>query len=847
MTVASSTTPETVSETDEEGLQKHYDVILCGTGLIQSILAAALARQGYSCLHLDSDDVYGALEAVWTYDKLHELQQRRWCSADPATEGAAARAAGIKVDIPLLYDHQDNGQLAGLEFHSIYPSMTNTTALTISSLVQTPMGNGRITAMDPSSIQVTLDYPPLSLPSLQPNQRIVDCESSEAPTQTAVLNTLGVLEFSLTTQVNDEAGERAPEPSLEVRLKSHHGIIPRLPQILKHTLWDLSFMAIFANGPAVHTLLESNVAEYLEFKSVEGLLWWDSAMGALVPVPCAKNQVFTSRLVASPMEKRKLMKVLSLFMDYGTTTATAPMSGQEEQPDDDPLNESAHDNHPKHDMQDEDNEVLVQSLNERHLNQGRSLARPQNKAVATIELDRLRAFLELHPNIPFEDYLSKQHSLSPKLTQIIRFALALDTNTTTSSADHEIASPSSSTSLPLHGLAKDISNLTQHLQSLGRYGSTAMLAPMYGSGELSQAFCRSAAVFGATYLLRRRPCGINVLAEEGEADGHRQPLLTVVVEGEEVKQGEHDSTPPALPSRSLSYKKIACSHVVVPRTTLASPDSTRNISPRQKRIVRRMSLLQKPLVSSEPGHESNNHPDQRHLMIFPPKTLMGQDHVIYGMTADESIQVAPKGFTILYLTTVIPPQSGDGGAKKDESTIRVTTKLLDEVAKMLLSSSSSSDNTEVYHTTFSYVALDDGEHVDADQRTSAPRADAYPTSVHLCPSLGATVTADVAFLQAQILFDQICSNNGTDPHPRSFMGLSSTLQRVLEERGRPVHESEDNEQAMLSSALGMLEHGNNADAEPDSPTIRCMTMTDAASHTMIGTSGNGEESPNENQ
>ena len=79
------------------------------------------------------------------------------------------------------------------------------------------------------------------------------------------------------------------------------------------------------------------------------------------------------------------------------------------------------------------------------------------------------------------------------------------------------------------------------------------------------------------------------------------------------------------------------------------------------------------------------------------------------------------------------------------------------------------------------------------------------------------------------------------------MGLSSTLQRVLEERGRPVHESEDNEQAMLSSALGMLEHGNNADAEPDSPTIRCMTMTDAASHTMIGTSGIGEESPNENQ
>jgi len=790
--------------------------------------------------------VYGALEAVWTYDKLHERQQRRWYSSAPATEVAAAKTADIMVDIPLLYDHQDKGQLAGLEFHSIYPSMTNTTALTISSLVHTPLGNGRITAMDASSVQITLDNPPLTLPSLHRNQRIVDSELSEAPTLTAISNTLGVLEFSWPYQVNDEAGERTPEPSLEAHLKSCHGIIPRLPQLLKHTLWDLSFMTIFANGPAVHTLLESNVAEYLEFKSVEGILWWDSATGALVPVPCAKNHVFTSRLVASPMEKRKLMKVLSLFMDYGTTTATAFTSTQEEQSDDDPMNESTHDYHPKHDKDDEDNEVLVQSLNERHLNQGRSLARPQNKAVATIELDRLRAFLELHPNIPFEDYLSKQHGLSPKLTQIIRFALALDTNTTASSVDHVIASPS--TSLPSHGLAQNISNLTQHLQSLGRYGSTALLTPVYGSGELSQAFCRSAAVFGATYLLRRRPCGINVLAKEDEADGNRQPLLTVVLEGEEVQRDEHDSTSPALPSQSLSYKKIACSHVVVPRTALAPPDSTRNISSRQKRIVRRMSLLRKPLVSSEAGHENNNHPDQRHLMIFPPKTLMEQDHVIYGMTADESIQVAPKGFTILYLTTVIPPPSGGGGANQDESTLNATTKLLDEVATMLLSSSSSSENMEVYHTTFSYLAVDDEEHVDADQATGIPRADAFPTNVHLCPSLGATVTADVAFVQAQILFDQICGKNGTDPHPRTFMGLSSTLQRVLEESGRPLHDPEDDEQAMLSSALGMLGHGDTTEAESNAPIIRSMTMTeDAASHTIVGTSGSADESPNENE
>ncbi|KAI0219006.1 Rab proteins geranylgeranyltransferase component A 1 [Lamellibrachia satsuma] len=41
------------------------------------------------------------------------------------------------------------------------------------------------------------------------------------------------------------------------------------------------------------------------------------------------------------------------------------------------------------------------------------------------------------------------------------------------------------------------------LQSLGRYGNTAFLWPLYGSGELPQCFCRMCAVFGGIYCLRR--------------------------------------------------------------------------------------------------------------------------------------------------------------------------------------------------------------------------------------------------------------------------------------------------------------------------------------------------------
>jgi hypothetical protein len=58
-------------------------------------------------------------------------------------------------------------------------------------------------------------------------------------------------------------------------------------------------------------------------------------------------------------------------------------------------------------------EVVVQSLNERHLNQDRSLPRPQNKAVATAELELLQELLLQQPHLSLDQYLSTYHGLSP--------------------------------------------------------------------------------------------------------------------------------------------------------------------------------------------------------------------------------------------------------------------------------------------------------------------------------------------------------------------------------------------------------------------------------------------------
>jgi RAB protein geranylgeranyltransferase component A len=850
MTMIEGTTTSP-SHVDEEGLQRHYDVILCGTGLISSILAAALARQGKSCLHLDSQDTYGGLEAIWNHETLQRLQQQqqqqqqqRSSSTDSASTSCTAAGSSLcpVPDVPLA----EHGEMTSLEFHSISHPASTISLLSMFTLVQTPWGNGRITSMDASTLQVTLD------PGGEDRSAAVEGAASDNNNKYAIA--AGVLEFPIPVPLDD------PASSLEAFVKVHYGIVPRLPTLLQRISWDSSSsLPIFAQGPAVSTLLQSHVAEYMEFQSVEGILLpsdkggWNTRSDAsqlqqqqqqqwMVRVPCSKHDVFASTLLSSPLEKRKLMKVLQLVMDYGIATMNVPASAAvdtradtEQQQGDAHSDVVAANTTKNEDTEDRHPETVVQSLNERYLNQGRSLARPQNKMVATLELERLQATLSEQQQLSLQDYLCKHQGLSPKLTAIVRFALALDTT------------HSSSTSVGV-GLAKGIETLILHLQSLGKYGTTALLMPLYGSGELSQAFCRSAAVFGATYLLRRKTIGINTITTVS-ADGTPATTnstspspLAVVVEGATqdfpmpLLTTETQSRPSSPPVSS--HKSITCSHLVVPRTAL----QTFATSTYTKRIVRRMSLIENALVPMDTRISTKGtlQQHQRHLMIFPPQTLVGQDQVIYGMTADESIHVVPSGFTLLYLTTTVLTSNGGNDTTSDEA-ISTAVKLLDQVAELLRSSSSSSTTTEkaneIYHTTFSYIVFDDDHNHDETKdeevyppQTETRRADDFPSNLHFCPSLGATMTADVAFVRAQKLFEAIMYSESGGGSGVSFMGLSSTFQRVLEERDAAssqggLHDSEDDEQAMLSSALGMLTAHRQEDTVREDCNAKCITST----------------------
>ena len=82
------------------------------------------------------------------------------------------------------------------------------------------------------------------------------------------------------------------------------------------------------------------------------------------------------------------------------------------------------------------------------------------------------------------------------------------------------------------------------MNAFGRYGSFPIIVPLHGGGgELSQAFCRAAAVKGATYILGREIRSVTTLQEV-------EYSISVDFEVEETEE----------------LSTVRCNHIVLPTT-----------------------------------------------------------------------------------------------------------------------------------------------------------------------------------------------------------------------------------------------------------------------------------------
>jgi hypothetical protein len=110
-----------------------------------------------------------------------------------------------------------------------------------------------------------------------------------------------------------------------------------------------------------------------------------------------------------------------------------------------------------------------------------SIAKPEPADLAEIDGN---------PDLPFVKFLASKR-LSEHLINYILYSIAMV------SADQNNEESGAGLITTYQGMEA----MARFLKSLGRYGNTPWIYPLYGTGEVVQAFARFAAVYGATYML----------------------------------------------------------------------------------------------------------------------------------------------------------------------------------------------------------------------------------------------------------------------------------------------------------------------------------------------------------
>lgn len=742
-----------------ETTQDVYDVIICGTDLVQSILSSALSRAGKKVLHCDGNDWYGGFDAVLygggTLDLFIEQcmdNQQQEDNRDAVTGGNNGVVEKEEDFISIL----PKEKYASLRLHSqtvlVQSNDDNTTSADVVDKEDTAESKVEKLAIENDTVEGE-------------GEEDISHETKNDSQATESNNTIDQVEvdgFSL----------------------------------------DISPCLLYACGDAVEGMVKSGVSDYLEFKSVEGLFVLmgedDSSKSSsrrvnrhrkkgtdttesvgdkpstdnkpLVSyrVPCSKADVFRSRLL-SPVDKRRLMKFLQLITDYGM--AMASQSAEDTPYDDSNVpNDNEEENSANTTLPTSTNntgEDAIQSVNERRLHRGRALSRPQNKATPSSS-DMESLIRCVRDGVSFSDFLRNVAKLPDRLAVVVVYALALSPfGYNTNDASDEAISDAMAR-ISKYSTKDGVEDLLLHVTALGRFGNTAFLTAMYGSGELSQAFCRSGAVYGSTYMLRRPPLKILLLGKDS-------PKVSGVVLGGEGMAGFDDD---------CVDQEISCKHVIVP-STMIDPSAVQNAV--RTRTYRRISILRGKLVTAEREQNDadiSSETEQRYAIIIPPGTRgLSNQSAIHVLALDDSVCVSPRGkqYTVLHLTMTFPEDCDSHGVL-DETLGRAVQYLIES---HLSTNEEASSVEECHHVSFSFTSDSPNDTIEDNETTG----------LHIAYRDAQSITCDSAFREAKRIFDQIC------PYA-DFLGLSKKVEDEIVYRNE---EDSDDEKVVLESAVTMIE------------------------------------------
>ncbi|KAL0857988.1 hypothetical protein Bca101_063142 [Brassica carinata] len=344
--------------------------------------------------------------------------------------------------------------------------------------------------------------------------------------------------------------------------------------------------AVFCADESIDLMLKSGSNNYVEFKSVDASFVGDSS-GELRNVPDSRGAIFKDKSLTL-LEKNQLMKFFKLVQTHLVKDETAVR------------------------VSDEDME---------------------SPFVEFLSKMRLPPKIKSYISLSFTAFVSQENVL-----QMIRLLILVCRIILYGIAMLDYDQDNNETCGHVLKTKEGIDRLALYITSIGRFSNAlgALMYPIYGQGELPQAFCRRAAVKGCIYVLRM-PVTALLLDKASE----------LVVE-----TGGYKGV------RLASGQEIFSQKLVLDPCITVGSESLSSLTDQQKETLR--VLVPKSISSKEKIARgiciirgSVKADISNVLVVYPPKTLFPEQlTAIRVLQLGSGLAVCPLDMHVLYLSTV---------------------------------------------------------------------------------------------------------------------------------------------------------------------------------------------------
>ncbi|KAJ7310286.1 hypothetical protein JRQ81_007187 [Phrynocephalus forsythii] len=307
-----------------DNLPSEFDVVVIGTGLPESIIAAACSRSGQRVLHVDWRSYYGGNWASFSFSGLLSWIKENQEKLGPCEESTPWTGLILENEegIPLnkqdqtiwhvedfCYVSQDSSE--GVEEDGALAKLssleTPVSGEVAEEVTATPEAVEGLPSEDPSSASKDEETCPANAAGRDPECTTDQDGAGGAPEMEKPLDSVTSDPSGLGVEHSASGAEAAAAD--EPKRMTYSKIVKEG----RRFNIDLISKLLYSRGLLIDLLIKSNVSRYAEFKNVTQILAFRE--GRVEQVPCSRADVFNSKQLTM-VEKRMLMRFLTFCLDF---------------------------------------------------------------------------------------------------------------------------------------------------------------------------------------------------------------------------------------------------------------------------------------------------------------------------------------------------------------------------------------------------------------------------------------------------------------------------------------------------------------------------------------------------